>query len=88
MKRQDILQKYRYAYHRGFYDNRKIPENSLLAFKKCLEEKMPIELDLHLLKDGNIVVFHDDNLKRMTGLDKKLKDCTYEDIKDLKLLAS
>lgn len=44
-----------------------------------------IELDLHLLKDNQVVVFHDDHLKRMTGVDKKVKDCTYQEIKELKL---
>ena len=58
----------------------------MLAFKKAIENNKAIELDLHLLKDGQIVVFHDDNLKRMTGIDKNIDECTYKDIKDLKLL--
>ena len=44
-----------------------------------------IELDLHVLKDDNVVVFHDKNLHRMTGIDKDIKDCTYDEIKNLKL---
>lgn len=70
--------------HRGYHDE-KVPENSMKAFKKAIENEMPIELDVHILKDNNIVVFHDDNLKRMTNVDKKIKNTTYDEIKNLKL---
>lgn len=70
--------------HRGLHDD-KVPENSLTSFKKAIVKKHIIELDVHLLKDGNIVVFHDDNLERMTGLNKKIKNTTYDEIKSLKL---
>lgn len=73
--------------HRGFFDHEQaIPENSFLAFMRAMEYHFIIELDVHLLKDSQIVVFHDDNLKRMTGLDKEIKNCTYEEIRKLKLL--
>ena len=72
--------------HRGLFDKKAgIPENSIPAFERAIAKKYPIELDVHLLKDGKVVVFHDDNLNRMTGVNKKIKDCTYEEIKDLKL---
>lgn len=71
--------------HRGLWDKNN-PENSIGAFKNSIKNNLPIELDIHLLKDNTLVVFHDDNLKRMTGLDKKIKDLTYNDIKDLHLL--
>lgn len=70
--------------HRGIHD-KYIPENSLGAFKKALYYNIPIELDVHILKDNTVVVIHDDNLKRLTGVDKKLCECTYEEIKDLRL---
>ena len=70
--------------HRGLW-NDKYPENSLGAFKRSLEQNVPIELDVHILKDGTLVVFHDDNLKRMTGVNKKIKAMTFEDIKNLRL---
>jgi len=73
--------------HRGLWSKEEgIPENSLPAFERAITEKYPIELDIHLLEDGKVVVFHDDNLKRMTGLDKKIKDCTYSEIQKLKLV--
>lgn len=70
--------------HRGIH-NEAIPENSMKAFSLALKKNIPIEFDVHILKDKNIVIFHDDNLKRMTNKDKFIKECTYEEIKDLKL---
>ena len=55
------------------------------AFKRAVENNLIIELDVHVLKDGEVVVFHDANLKRMTGIDKKIKDFNYNDIKEIKL---
>lgn len=72
--------------HRGYHDiSQGIPENTLSAFQKAVDLKYAIELDIHILKDNIVVVFHDDDLKRMAGIDKPLKDCTYDDLKDLKL---
>lgn len=70
--------------HRG-YHNSQYPENSMGAFKRAMEHGYGIELDIHILKDGNVIVFHDDNLKRLTGVDKDIAKCTYGEIKDLKL---
>ena len=72
--------------HRGLHKN--VPENSMSAFRKALYRNMPIELDVRILKDFNIVVFHDSNLKRMTGIDKRIKKCNYEDIKNIMLFNS
>lgn len=72
--------------HRGLHNiNKGIPENSIESFKEAIKNNYIIELDIHLLKDNNIVVFHDDDLKRMTGVNKIIKDTTYEEIKNLKL---
>ncbi len=70
--------------HRGLH-NKIIPENSIPAFKEAIKNNYIIEFDVHILKDNNVVVFHDDNLKRLTGIDKKIKDTTYNEIKNLKL---
>ena len=72
--------------HRGMFDNIKIPENSIASFKKALKYNYSIELDIQLTKDNILVVFHDSNLKRMTGIDKVIEDTNYEEIKELKLL--
>lgn len=76
----------RYIAHRGLHNiDEGIPENSMKAFEKAVEMGYPIELDIHLTRDGRIVVFHDDNLKRMTGVDKKINELTYEELSKLRL---
>ena len=67
--------------HRGYHNNKKgIPENSVLAFKKAIDNKYLIELDVRLTKDKKLVVFHDDNLKRVCGVNKRVKDLTYREL--------
>ena len=56
------LKGFKYA-HRGLYDAEK-PENSMAAFRAALEHGYGIELDIHLMKDGNLAVIHDCNLLR------------------------
>lgn len=65
--------------HRGYHTSF-ILENTIPAFKKAIRMKYIIELDVHLLKDGNIVVFHDFNLKRMCNVNKLIEECTYEEL--------
>jgi len=72
--------------HRGVFNNIDIPENSIKAFKEAVKLNYAVEFDVHLTKDNILVVFHDDNLERMTGLNKNIQDCTYEEIKVLRLL--
>ena len=73
--------------HRGLHnENESIPENSLLSFQKALEKKLAIEIDIHLTKDGQIVVFHDENAKRMCGVDGKIEEMTLDEIKSLSLI--
>lgn len=54
--------------HRGLHDD-VIPENSLLAYQAAIDKTYPIELDVRLIDDGTIIVFHDDTLGRMTDHD-------------------
>lgn len=71
--------------HRGLHD-KNIPENSLEAFQKAINYGFNIELDVQLSKDNVPVVFHDFNLKRMTGYDKDVNQLTLSEIKQLRLL--
>lgn len=73
--------------HRGLHDN-EIPENSMKAFEKAVENNFAIELDVRGLSDGKLVVFHDETLGRMTGRDGFINNFTYDDIKDLTLAKS
>ena len=72
--------------HRGVHNNKNIPENSSLAFKKAVDKKYGIEFDIELTKDDVLIIHHDDSLKRMTGIDKSSEELTFEEIRKLKLL--
>ena len=52
--------------HRGLW-NEKVSENSLEAFRLAIKNNVAIELDIHLTKDGDLVVIHDEKLERLTG---------------------
>lgn len=76
MKKEKIseeLLKYRYA-HRGLHDKPIIPENSMEAFSRAVNERFGIELDIHLTKDNKLAVIHDSSLKRTCGIDLKIED--------------
>ena len=83
--KKDFYLKYKLI-HRGFYDNEKTVENTIKAFKKANSSGHPYELDVRLTKDEKVVVFHDDNLKRLGNTNKKIYDMTYDEIKKVKLL--
>ncbi len=65
----------KYYAHRGLHDEYAgIPENSLPAFKRAVQQQIGIELDVHLSKDGIPVVFHDENLKRVCGVEADISE--------------
>jgi glycerophosphoryl diester phosphodiesterase len=65
--------------HRGF--SGKYPENTMLAFKKAVEEKCDgIETDLNVTKDGVIVICHDETVDRTTNDKGYIKDYTYKEL--------
>ena len=73
--------------HRGLHGP-DVPENSMKAFKLAVEAGYGVELDVQFTKDHHIVVFHDANLKRMCGVDKRVRNCTYEELLSYSLLDS
>ena len=70
--------------HRGLH-NEKFPENSLGAFQNAVDNGFPIETDIHLSIDGELVVFHDDSLKRMTGDERTVEDVMLAELMSFKL---
>lgn len=65
--------------HRG--DCSGAPENTLAAFELAIENGADIiELDVRQTKDGEIVVMHDESLKRVCGVNKKVGKLTYEEL--------
>jgi glycerophosphoryl diester phosphodiesterase len=68
--------------HRGF--SGAAPENTLIAFEKAIEIGSDmIELDVHLSRDGEIVVIHDETLERTTNGKGMVADHTLNDLKKL-----
>lgn len=81
----DSFKKSDYA-HRGLHNEAAgIPENSLPAFQRAIEEDFGIELDVHLSKDGEVVIFHDDNLKRICGIDAVISELSAAELKKARL---
>lgn len=75
--------------HRGLHQEKNIsPENSLAAFKLAVDKGYGIELDVQLSKDRIPVVFHDASLKRVCGVDKKVKELTFDELRELSLYDS
>ena len=72
--------------HRGLFDNKRIVENTINAFKKALIENLNIELDIRTTKDNKIIVFHDSNIERLTGINRLVKDMTYDELSKVNLL--
>lgn len=60
------------------------PENTLASFRLAVEHGAPaIELDAKLTVDGQVVVFHDQTLKRTTGAEGRLIDWKFADLRSL-----
>jgi glycerophosphoryl diester phosphodiesterase len=70
--------------HRGLHDDAR-PENSLPAFSAAIEAGHPIELDVHLTADREVVVLHDEELRRMTGDSRSVGDVTLAELDELRL---
>lgn len=68
-----------YYAHRGLH-REGVPENSMAAFRAAKDSGYSIELDIHLLKDGNLAVIHDHSLKRTAGVDVLVEDLTSQDL--------
>ncbi len=75
--------------HRGLHTRDKsVPENSLEAFRLASEAGYGIELDVQLSKDGYVVVFHDDTLNRVCGVDSRVDEKTLDELQELRLCDS
>jgi glycerophosphoryl diester phosphodiesterase len=71
--------------HRGFHNKENAPENSMAAFRLAKECGLSSEIDVHRIADGSLVVFHDDNLERMTGAPGRIADYDIESLSKLRL---
>ena len=72
--------------HRGL--SLEAPENTLPAFNLAGQRGAEyVETDVRQLKDGTFVIFHDSNLLRMCGVDKKIENLTYQEVKKYPVIA-
>ena len=70
--------------HRGLHtkDNSIVSENSLKAFELAIEKNVPIELDIHITKDDQLVVIHDEDLKRLTNKEGIVEHLTLKELQE------
>jgi glycerophosphoryl diester phosphodiesterase len=71
--------------HRGLWRPGEAAENSLAAFERACQSHFGAELDVRLTLDGEVVVFHDETLLRMTGLDEAVANQTLAQIAEIPL---
>lgn len=75
--------------HRGFHDRASgVIENSASAFERAIDAGYHIECDLQLSSDGVPIVFHDDDLKRLTGREGPVGSLTSNELTATPLLGS
>ena len=70
--------------HRGLH-SQGIPENSMAAFEAAKNAGYGVELDVHLLADGNLAVIHDSKLERITGKSGMIEDLTLPQLQNYHL---
>ena len=72
-----------FAHRGGSLENK---ENTLDAFEKCISIGYDyIETDVRETKDGKLVIFHDEDLSRICGLQIKINQLEYKEIKKIKI---
>ena len=74
--------------HRGLWRSGGAPENSLAAFEAACRAGYGIELDARLSADGEVMVFHDETLERLTASSGMVEEQTAEALQALRLLGS
>ncbi|MHA2021180.1 MAG: glycerophosphodiester phosphodiesterase family protein, partial [Candidatus Thorarchaeota archaeon] len=68
--------------HRG--DPNKAPENTMLALKVALEGGVDfLESDIRLTSDNELVLFHDDDLRRTTGKSGLVRERKLEELRQI-----
>lgn len=81
---KEITDRTKIIAHRGCCE-RELPENSMPAFEKAISKNYGIELDVHLTKDGSLIIFHDHTLWRMCGKKGRVEELTEEELTSCRL---
>jgi len=80
--RKSVEERPRVIGHRGARGH--APENTMPSFRKALELGADwIELDVHITKDGRLVVIHDDSVDRTTDGSGLIASLTWDEIRHL-----
>ncbi len=70
--------------HRG--SSLQEPENTLAAVRAAMEQMADrVEIDVQETADGVLVVYHDRNLNRLTGRNRRIQDMTYEELEEIRI---
>lgn len=78
MNRKSII----LAAHRG--DRKNYPENTMPAFIAAYKAGMDmIETDLHMTKDGELIIMHDRSALRTAGVDRNIDEMTLSEVMEL-----
>jgi glycerophosphoryl diester phosphodiesterase len=72
--------------HRGY--GGAFPENTRHAFERAAETADWVELDVRACQSGELVVFHDETLDRLTGASGRVVATPWEDLRELEVLGS
>ncbi len=76
------MNKVKLAAHRGF--SARYPENTMIAFREALKLDIDmIEMDVHMTKDGELVLIHDHTLDRTTNGTGLVRDYTLAELSAL-----
>ncbi|MCP1359432.1 glycerophosphodiester phosphodiesterase family protein [Halomonas sp. BBD45] len=68
--------------HRG--SSMKAPENTLAAIEEAISDGADyVEIDVRLTADGEVVLSHDNSLRRLTGLDQDIDEMTLAEVKEV-----
>lgn len=68
--------------HRG--DSQNTPENTMLALESAASIGVDVlESDVHLTQDDKLVLFHDEDLKRTTGVEGTIRSLTLNELRDI-----
>lgn len=79
---EPALTRSRIVAHRGASED--APENTMAAFRRAWELGVEgVELDVHVTKDGHVVVMHDATTKRIGGRDRKIAEQTLAELREL-----
>lgn len=72
--------------HRGLWSPGEAAENSLAAVERACQSHFGVEFDVRLSRDGEAIVFHDETLQRMAGIDIPVAGLTVAELAEVPLL--